>query len=165
MKKNKKCPKCGKIKILTDFHRNKKTKDGLCCWCKLCNNETATNYRLANPDRVKTYRKKWYYGGGGEYKKWEYCIKKKFGIDGKHYKEILKSQNYNCAICGKSQKSKKKRFAVDHNHQTGFIRGLLCDWCNWYLLRFLRDNKKFAIGITNYLSKALKADKKWKEKV
>jgi len=143
----KRCPKCGKKKTVSNFYNNKKTKDGLAIWCKLCK---------------KKSNKNWYLNNGGADRQWKHTIKKKYGISEQQYKEILKSQNYNCALCNKSQKSKKKRFAVDHNHETNFIRGLLCDWCNWYLLRYLRDNKKFAVGIVNYLSKALEEDTEWR---
>jgi hypothetical protein len=49
--------------------------------------------------------------------------------------EMLKSQNYVCAICKnpetvKSVKGKLKELAVDHCHNTGKIRGLLCYACN-----------------------------------
>lgn len=44
---------------------------------------------------------------------------------------ILKQQNYKCAICGGSlNATATKRPALDHDHQTGFVRGVLCINCN-----------------------------------
>ena len=52
------------------------------------------------------------------------------------YKEMLESQGGVCAICGAMPKG---RLAVDHDHATGQVRGLLCSPCN-VALGFLRDD-------------------------
>lgn len=44
--------------------------------------------------------------------------------------EFFKQQNGCCAICKKPQSLFKKRLALDHNHRTGQLRGLLCFYCN-----------------------------------
>jgi len=54
------------------------------------------------------------------------------------YETMLKTQNSVCAICGKIQtqkdcNNKTVRLAIDHNHKTGKIRGLLCSGCNGQL--------------------------------
>lgn len=40
------------------------------------------------------------------------------------------AQNACCAICSRSESEFKNRLAVDHNHKTGRVRGLLCFQCN-----------------------------------
>ena len=55
-------------------------------------------------------------------------LRTKFGISVKQYNDLLTSQNGVCAICKKSQRSRK--LAIDHNHITGKVRGLLCNTCN-----------------------------------
>lgn len=65
-------------------------------------------------------------------------LKKFYGIGIAEYEEILKSQWGRCAICGKEETmihpnhntGKPQRLAVDHCHNTGKIRGLLCSRCN-----------------------------------
>lgn len=65
-------------------------------------------------------------------------LKKNYGIGIAEYEEILKSQWGRCAICGKEETmihpnhntGKPQRLAVDHCHNTGRIRGLLCSRCN-----------------------------------
>jgi len=52
------------------------------------------------------------------------------------YKEILASQNNQCAICGKDAKEFKTSLNVDHDYQTEKIRGLLCTNCNMGLGHF-----------------------------
>lgn len=54
-------------------------------------------------------------------------ILKTYGLTKEKYEEILKNQMGGCAICGKQVNAKgKKRLHIDHDHQTGKIRGLLC---------------------------------------
>lgn len=52
-----------------------------------------------------------------------------FAITPEEYEAILHEQAGGCAICGKPPRD-GKRLAVDHDHQTGFVRGLLCFFCN-----------------------------------
>lgn len=63
-----------------------------------------------------------------------WTLQRKFGISLVQYEEILASQNYTCAICHKPESVKRKGIvkdlAVDHNHITKKIRGLLCQACN-----------------------------------
>lgn len=56
---------------------------------------------------------------------------RKYNITLKQYEDLLKSQNYKCAICHCENNNKdKKCFDVDHCHETGKVRGLLCNSCN-----------------------------------
>lgn len=55
---------------------------------------------------------------------------KRFGITLEDYNNILISQNYKCKICGKGYSESKVALAVDHDHITGKVRGLLCYNCN-----------------------------------
>lgn len=52
-----------------------------------------------------------------------------FDISPEEYDQILDYQDGKCAICKKPPKP-GKRLAVDHDHETGFIRGLLCFYDN-----------------------------------
>jgi calcineurin-like phosphoesterase len=71
---------------------------------------------------------------------------KKYGIHPNDYLNKLKEQNYVCAICGEAESSlfwnnpdKIKKLAVDHSHETGKVRGLLCWRCNSILGRVNED--------------------------
>jgi hypothetical protein len=66
------------------------------------------------------------------------------------YRELLEEQNGVCAICGNGQVSGHSRLFVDHDHQTGEIRGLLCGPCNSGLGMF-RDNLEALKSATKYL--------------
>ena len=58
---------------------------------------------------------------------WLRGLKSRFGINEADYMLMYTEQRGRCAICGKTE---KKRLAVDHDHVTGEIRGLLCGSCN-----------------------------------
>ena len=75
-------------------------------------------WRLDNPDKAAHYQLMNYYG-----------------ITLDEYNTILEAQNYKCKICGKTAEEVAsgkpiKRLAVDHCHETGEIRGILCANCN-----------------------------------
>ncbi len=57
-------------------------------------------------------------------------LKCTFGITLVEYNQMFEEQQGCCAICGKHQASEKRALAVDHDHETGRIRGLLCSGCN-----------------------------------
>lgn len=43
---------------------------------------------------------------------------------------MLEEQNNSCGICGVNAEELSKQLAVDHNHETNVVRGLLCNNCN-----------------------------------
>jgi hypothetical protein len=63
---------------------------------------------------------------------------KKFGIHFDQFEIMLKEQNYVCAICKKAETCNRS-LAIDHNHSTKKIRGLLCTNCNTAIGKF-QDN-------------------------
>jgi len=46
------------------------------------------------------------------------------------YNYFLQKQENCCGICGKKQVDEVRDFAIDHDHDTGIVRGLLCFKCN-----------------------------------
>ncbi len=60
-----------------------------------------------------------------------YGIKHRYGLSVTEYNEIIFRQNGKCPCCGIVLKSLlTKNIHVDHNHNTGKIRGILCGKCN-----------------------------------
>lgn len=74
------------------------------------------------------------------------------GITIEDYDQMLASQDYVCKICGSSDtgSAKKKYFSVDHCHDTGVVRGLLCQGCNSGLGHF-KDDIVFLQAAIDYL--------------
>lgn len=56
-------------------------------------------------------------------------VENTYGITDAEYAAILEHQGGRCAVCGKAR-GITRRLAVDHDHATGAVRGLLCDPCN-----------------------------------
>ena len=80
-------------------------------------------------------------------------LKKEYGITVGEYEAILKSQHNKCAIC-KSDSPKRKSsrgFFVDHNHNTGLIRGLLCHRCN-LAVGWVEDSPDLILSLANYIA-------------
>jgi len=74
---------------------------------------------------------------------------KEYGLTAEAYQEMWEVQNGRCAIC--LNKQGKKKLAVDHNHKTGRIRGLLCTRCNHKLLGSAKDNPEILKRAVGYL--------------
>ena len=55
----------------------------------------------------------------------KYALRQKYGLSLEEYDTMMHKQNGACAICGSNG-----RLHVDHNHDTGKVRGLLCMDCN-----------------------------------
>lgn len=90
-----------------------------------------------HPDRI--------HGGYGlckqcyakKYKPADYNLKYKlrsvYGLTVEQYEAMIAAQNNLCAICGQPPSAKSKyhrKLALDHDHETGAVRGLLCHTCN-----------------------------------
>lgn len=71
----------------------------------------------------------------------------KYNISLEDYKSMSIAQNNRCIICGRTS---KKRLVVDHDHKTGAVRGLLCNYCNTGLGSFM-DNISFLESAIQYL--------------
>lgn len=136
------CTGCKKTKSVSEFHKNKSKKDGLHCWCKVCAGKAMKKYRQTERGKIVSRRsvKKYCRTEKGKIVGRRAKLKQAFGITIKNYNWLFQNQNGCCAICEKHQSELKHRLAVDHNHKTGKVRGLLCTKCNVQLS--LIENKK-----------------------
>lgn len=76
-------------------------------------------------------------------------IRKQYGITLEEYQNMIKKQNNVCKICGGKSKT-GKRLTIDHDHQTGKVRGLLCFNCNTGLGHF-KDDYSLLLLAAKYL--------------
>ena len=72
-----------------------------------------------------------------------------YGLKSGEYANLYQKQRCHCAICQRAT-GKSKRLAVDHDHKTGLIRGLLCGPCN-QMLALARSDPSFFRRAVNYL--------------
>ncbi len=63
-------------------------------------------------------------------------LRSRYGLEQEDYNRMFEKQRGCCAICGRHASEFPKRLHVDHNHETGKIRGLLCQGCNQSLRIF-----------------------------
>lgn len=73
----------------------------------------------------------------------------RYNITEAQYLQIFEAQGGGCAIC--KNKPTSQRLAVDHDHETGMVRGLLCTWCNHKTLGGARDNIDILRAAMDYL--------------
>lgn len=102
-------------------------------------NAAARKRRKENPEKSREARKRQYWRNP---EKWRAQASAKslmrlYGLSVEDYLTLLSKQGGVCAICGVAPTTRK--LAVDHNHDTGKNRGLLCDNCNNGLGRFKDD--------------------------
>ena len=118
----KKCSKCKVVKPKSAFGKNTVRKDGCHPYCLECRKLEYQERRehVTNQQRLR-----------------------KFGKGTNWYDEKFKEQNGVCAVCGKPETAPSwhgpRSLAIDHNHLTGQIRGLLCNNCNNGLGRFKEE--------------------------
>ncbi len=142
---DKQCKTCKETKPLDFFGITRQNKDGHSGHCKLCINaywrrkwKNATKKRKRSPEAEKRLR--------------EQHVFKVFGLSVDGYNEMFATQKGMCAICGTHQSELKKLFAVDHDHETGNVRGLLCQKCNT-AIAFLKDDAEIMENAIVYLNK------------
>lgn len=84
-------------------------------------------YRLNNPEKIKENKAKYYQKVKDQYRAID--LKRNYGMTVAEYDAMLLAQGGVCAICRGVNKN-GKRLSVDHNHDTGAVRDLLCASCN-----------------------------------
>ena len=65
---------------------------------------------------------------GGYPSERDYVLLSRYGLTEADYEMMFRQQSGRCAICQKE--SERRRLCVDHDHESGVVRGLLCDRCN-----------------------------------
>jgi hypothetical protein len=77
-------------------------------------------------------------------------VQEVYGLAPGDYDRLYEAQGGTCAICRRARGIARK-LAVDHDHRSGRVRGLLCSTCN-KILGHLRDDSSVAYGIYSYLT-------------
>lgn len=109
--------------------------------------EYKKKYRTENKEKIAEYRRLWKKTERGKFQSKK--DRHKFQITFEEYKILKNLQNDLCAICGK--KELKKSLAIDHDHKTGDVRGLLCQKCNRGIGCF-NDSIELLKNASHYLS-------------
>ena len=118
------CNRRGKSKPKTAYFADRANKStGTYSICKECKknavNDWRKNNRLQYNASMRAYNKKHYYR----------LRLQRYDLTVEQHTALLAEQKGKCAICRKLPNGKRP-LAVDHNHKTGKVRGLLCYGCN-----------------------------------
>jgi len=105
-------------------------------------------YYINNKESMLAYSKERYTSE----QSYAYSLRRKYNISVEDYDNLYNSQSGRCAICGKHQAELNKRLSVDHNHDTGDIRGLLCLSCN-VAIGLFGDNIQIVEEVLAYLNR------------
>lgn len=120
------CHDCNEKQPINKFDVKPTGKNGHSNFCRKCTEHKRRTRREYDPEERKRE-----------------ALRDTFGITLEEFKQKLLQQNGVCAICGKPETSmfrgKLRHLAVDHNHTTKQIRGLLCNKCNIALGWFQED--------------------------
>ena len=114
--------------------------------------ETAKIYYDENREKILKQCKDFRDSRGGHIK--ARVLKRKFGISEEDLQNKLLEQRGCCEICGDSliYPDSIRSYAVDHNHETGEVRGLLCSSCN-RSLGMLKESKEILQNMILYIEK------------
>lgn len=144
------CRECKKEQPLDNYHKMTKAPDGLQYRCKDCVKESEKNRKDYHKQKMKRLRANPEYRINEANNKRDYRLQYFYGITEGEYLNILEEQEHKCKICDTHQRELPRRLAVDHNHETGKVRGLLCDSCNRALGLF-KDSVTILEEATEYL--------------
>ena len=136
-----KCSHCKLEKEETEFPKATNKARGYAWVCKSCKKEK----KLAKQASMTT--DEWYMQNR------RYWLKSEYGLSLEDYNTMLKDQNHKCAICGTDEVDAfKSLLFVDHDHETGKVRGLLCHHCNTALGKF-KDSTEILKQAIAYVEK------------
>lgn len=151
------CRKCGESKPIYEFGRDSRKSDGKMVVCKKCWNLhqsiRSKQQRREDPDGVREkervkrqmnreaiYRRQKRWRLNNPRVAYLKQIRLLYGLTEENFDRLLQDQGGRCAICNNpAREVPRGGLMVDHDHRTGFVRGLLCPGCN-YGIGFLADN-------------------------
>lgn len=125
----KKCLTCKQVSPVTTFSRDSRNPDGYSARCKPCHKERCGVSLTRHDTHV-----------GRD-------LKQRFGMTRDDVQQLFDEQNGCCALCGKAM----RRPAIDHDHATMAVRGLLCTRCNTRL--GVIEDAEFVEKAKSYLSR------------
>jgi len=149
------CNQCETVKPLSAFKPDKRNKDGCAGTCRDCYNAGERRAIAAGKRDYGPARQKWWAENRDKHNRRRRTTHmQQLGVSIEEYDEMLEKQGGTCAICGGEEtaelQGKPKRLAVDHDHVTGVVRGLLCARCNRALGGF-RDDPGLLRAAIDYL--------------
>jgi hypothetical protein len=160
----KRCTKCGEVKPLNEFYAMRGMRDGHRNDCIECNKaakrerharnpepyrERARQWADDNPERRAAYQAEYRQRPEVKRRARDAYFLRTYGLSADEVDEMLDAQNGGCAICG-ARPERLASMHIDHDHEHGHLRGLLCVSCNQGLGQF-RDDAALLLRAIVYL--------------
>jgi Autographiviridae endonuclease VII len=137
----KKCSLCLEVKAADAFPVSKYTRTGLDSRCKACTTAKSYAWNQANPEKFRANQRR-------------SVLKTKYGLTEAARDALFTAQGNACAICRATMSAGRwKSWVVDHDHETGKVRGILCGRCN-RALGFMGDSLAIVETAADYLRKS-----------
>ena len=128
------CKSCDTTKPIDEFYLRNKISMVRHSTCKECDRKRVAENYATDPSIYQNNH-----------------LKRNYGITLNEYNKMLKEQDHKCATCGTTEAGGKHgKFMVDHSHNTGKVRGLLCKSCN-IALGEIKDNRQTLLNMVEYL--------------
>ena len=141
----KECRKCKEVFSLPMFNKHTSSKDGHRGECRNCQNKYAKTYRDTNKHKTKIYLEQT--RGIRRIK----SVSVKYNISFEYAKELINSPT--CYICSTTNTGTVYgQWHIDHDHNTGEVRGALCSGCNVGLGQFNDDIERLLKAV-DYLKR------------
>lgn len=114
------CPKCGVVKQLSEFHRNARNPDGHTSYCKPCACANTREWNVKNPARKSAADARWKAANPERRRATDRGshLRIKYGLTMAEGDALIAR---GCDVCG-SMKDPR----INHDHETGAVRGVLC---------------------------------------
>lgn len=130
------CTVCGRSLPLSSFAKKRK---GLQPKCRECSNRHNREWYAANREARRVHDR-------------AYNLRKAYGLTLEAFDQLWSRAEGRCETCGGQLRPGRNGHAVDHDHSTGEVRGLLCPSCNLAIGK-MRDDPAIARRIASYLER------------
>lgn len=132
------CNSCHQNKPYSEFWNYKRSPDGKMYRCIPCEKKYIKQFR---PSQRASQRR--------------LALQNKYNLTLDDYEELLAKQDSRCAVCRNHEteitpSGDSLSLAVDHNHHTGQVRGLLCGRCN-KAIGLANDSREVLLAMVEYL--------------
>lgn len=140
------CTKCSRTLPLAEFHNNKTCRDGKRHQCKHCVGAANREWQARNPEHAKAC---WKRSAKKQYTGEKRLLRKlkEYGITPEQFENMQAFGGHKCHICGNPFDLYPY---IDHCHESGAVRGILCFRCNT-AIGSLRDNPTLIRRAADYV--------------
>lgn len=143
------CTKCAAKLPLDAFHRRKGSPDGRAGRCASCTSEYMKTWRRENLPHARAWARDYRLRNPASEERKQYLrdhqLRRKYGIGIEEYETLVAAADGRCEICGE-----ERDLVVDHCHDSGDVRGVLCNPCNRGI-GLLGDNPEVVSNAVRYL--------------